>query len=501
MKRPMIFCAVVCVALSLCVLQIDTTLVTVLATLTFIMFAVLCVFKKTRIYVIVVAAAFLFLLNTARIKINNIDELKILDGQNFTVDAVVTEVVNKQEYSLVDIKVTDSRGMLPDGTKLSLTYYNDTLSVGNEITAEVKLSGIDDSVYKRSNYSSGIFARGYIKKLINKEYGTNIYHSLEKFKIKVNNILFSNMSYEHAAFGAALTVGNSEHISDDFYVDVRRSGVSHVIVVSGLHMAVICGSIHNAFNKIKFNRQASAVLTILFMVFFMALCGFTASVVRAGVMYGIYLSSRIFLKKRDGLNSLSIAVTIMLIHNPFLIWSVGFLLSASATGGIIVILPIMEKYIDRYVKQPILNWLLKASSVTVSALITTLPISAYYFGEVSVVSVFTNILISFAVSVLLVLVVIGITLCIIMGNNFIVSAVFVSAEIVSVYITAVVRFFGNLPLATMACSVWAVIAVYILVIAIFVILKYTYIIKNKKKECLIDGGMLRTDAGKQYKKR
>ncbi|MBO5725569.1 MAG: ComEC/Rec2 family competence protein, partial [Clostridia bacterium] len=43
------------------------------------------------------------------------------------------------------------------------------------------------------------------------------------------------------------------------------------------------------------------------------LCGFTASVLRAGLMYGLFLLSRIFLKKRDGLNSLSIAVTIMLI--------------------------------------------------------------------------------------------------------------------------------------------------------------------------------------------
>ena len=217
------------------------------------------------------------------------------------------------------------------------------------------------------------------------------------------------------------------------------------------------------------------------MLFFMALCGFTASVLRAGLMYGIYMLSRIFLKKRDGLNSLSIAVNIMLISNPFLIWNIGFLLSASATFGIIVILPKMEEYIDKCVLNAIFNFFLKTSSVTLSALITTMPISVYYYGELSLVSILTNIFISTAISALLVFTVIAIVFGLISGGNFFVSMLFNGAEMISVYIVAVIKFFGGLPFASVPCNIWVLSAVYILVIAIFLILKYTNIINRKKR--------------------
>ncbi len=481
MKRPMILCATVCILLSLFVLQVNTTIVTTLATLSFIALAALCFFKSTRKYVIIVAVAFLFLLNTARIKINYIDKLKVLEKEDFTVNAVITDVVRKDDYFLLDLNVTDSKGKLPDNTKLCLTHYKEGVLVGDEITAKIRLSGIEDSQYKKSNYSEGIFASGYIREIVNKEYGANVYRHLANFKAKVNNILFSNMSYTHASFSAALTVGDSSYIDNDLYKAVKRSGVSHVIVVSGLHMAIICGSIHKLLNKVRFNRQLSAILTILFMVFFMALCGFTPSVLRAGVMYGTFLLSRIFLRKRDGLNSLSIAVTLMLIFNPFLIWNIGFLLSASATFGIIVILPIIEEHIDKYIKNRVLNAVLKTSSVTLSALITTLPISVYYFGGISLVSIFTNIFISSAVSVLLIFTVIAIVFGLISGSNFLVHMLFNGAEMISVYIVAVIRFFGNLPFASVPCNIWVLSAVYILVIAIFLILKYTNIINRKKR--------------------
>jgi competence protein ComEC len=217
------------------------------------------------------------------------------------------------------------------------------------------------------------------------------------------------------------------------------------------------------------------------MFFFMALCGFTPSVLRAGLMYGVFLLSRIFLQKGDGLNSLSIAVTIMLILNPYLIWDVGFLLSAASTFGIIVILPIIEGYIDKFVKFKWLNWLLKLSAITVSALITTVPISVYYFGEISTVAVFTNIAISFAVTVLLILVVIGIALHLISGSNFLVSMLFTASSVISSYIIFVIKFFSSLPFAAIPCKMWAIMLIYILILAIFIILKYTYIIRKEKR--------------------
>ncbi|MBO5726743.1 MAG: ComEC family DNA internalization-related competence protein, partial [Clostridia bacterium] len=261
MKRPMIWCAVLCIVLSICVFYLNTTVITALATLSFILLVIFCIVKRTRKIAILIAVAFLFLLNTARLKINYIDKLKVLNSDVVTINAVITDVGREKDYFSLKVKVTDSDGELPKDTKLRLNHYKDGVEIGNEITADIKLSGLNDSVYKKANYSNGIFAVGYIKEITNKEYGDNIYHRLQKFKTAVNNILFSNMSYTHASFATALTVGDSSYIDDDLYRCVRAGGVSHVIVVSGMHMAIICGSIHMLLNKVRFNRQLSAVFT------------------------------------------------------------------------------------------------------------------------------------------------------------------------------------------------------------------------------------------------
>ena len=479
MKRPMILSAAVCILLSLLLINADSSVLIIVATLCFNALIFLMIFKKTRVWAIIIALSFLFLLSMVRLNISYIDEFKYFRGKQLKIEAVVTDVTIKEEYSSLKVKVTESKEV-PRGTRLSLVYYNGNFTVGNELTAEVKLWPIDKAG-KKYNYADRVFASGRITKIVDTRYGDNIYHKLHNFKTRVTGALFSELDYEKAAFCSALTVGNKEYISDDFYSDVRRSGVSHVIVVSGMHMSIICGSIYTLLNKIRFNKQASAIMTLLFMLFFMALCGFTPSVLRAGLMYGVFLLSRIFLQKGDGLNSLSIAVTIMLILNPYLIWDVGFLLSAASTFGIIVILPIIEGYIDKFVKCKWLNWLLKLSSITVSALITTVPISVYYFGEISSVAVFTNIAISFAVTVLLILVVIGIALHLISGSNFLVSMLFTASSVISSYIIFVIKFFSSLPFAAIPCKMWAIMLIYILILAIFIILKYTYIIRKEKR--------------------
>jgi competence protein ComEC len=139
----------------------------------------------------------------------------------------------------------------------------------------------------------------------------------------------------------------------------------------------------------------------------MAMTGFTASVVRAGIMQIFMLLAPVFGRERDDITSLSEATFILLVINPYACAGVSLQLSFGATLGILlfsgkiykaVISPINARIKKRRIITAPLGFIFSSLSTTFSALIFTLPMCAYYFGTVSLAAPLTNLLILWAVS-------------------------------------------------------------------------------------------------------
>ena len=132
-------------------------------------------------------------------------------------------------------------------------------------------------------------------------------------------------------------------------------------------------------NKSKVSKKWIYLITILSLFIFMFITNFTQSVTRACIMGIILVSSNLFYRKQDSITSIAISLLISLILNPFSIYDIGFRLSYLGTTGIIL----FNKNIENLLLKKTNRKIAKILSVTISAQIFIIPISAYIFNSIS----------------------------------------------------------------------------------------------------------------------
>ncbi len=141
----------------------------------------------------------------------------------------------------------------------------------------------------------------------------------------------------------AMLLGLRDDISDTATVAYRSAGASHILVISGMHMAIIAQFALSALCFFGIRRRYAAGLSILFVLGFMIISGMSVTVVRSGIMQILLLLGLITGRTADPLNSLAVAVLFLTVSNPFYVGDVSLLLSFFATLGIIQLSPRMMK--------------------------------------------------------------------------------------------------------------------------------------------------------------
>lgn len=151
----------------------------------------------------------------------------------------------------------------------------------------------------------------------------------------LKEVLEARTDAESADVAKAVLLGDKQALSADIYRAFTATGTSYLIVVSGMHL-----SIATLLLRVLLKRGVPPwlqfILTVLFVLFFVALTGFTPSVIRAGVMLSIASLANVVLRDPDGVNSLGVAAWVMTAANPLAVGDMGLLLSFSATFGILV---------------------------------------------------------------------------------------------------------------------------------------------------------------------
>lgn len=258
---------------------------------------------------------------------------------------------------------------------------------------------------------------------------------------------FTVVSRDEAATLTAVTIGDRSYFTDEFYANVKKAGVSHVMVVSGMHLSVIVGLTAVAVKKYFYNKYLRALTMLATVLFMAAVCGFTKSILRAGFC-SLFLAVSI-LSERDNTteNSLGGAAALLFMISPFTVFSVSFQLSFLSTLGIVSVAMPCLKFIkdNRLLKTDIAFTLFSAVLVTLAATLFTLPISIYTFGYVSNVSVFTNLLIDAAAGIALQISAVALALNLIFP--YISRPLFIAAEFTAAYINRIINLFGSLPFA------------------------------------------------------
>lgn len=222
--------------------------------------------------------------------------------------------------------------------------------------------------------------------------------------------LFSD---ETAGLALALTTGDKSGLTGRFYTALKRCGLAHVVAVSGMHMSMVV--MLAAMLVRRRRRKMMAIVSIPLVLVFMALTGFAPSVVRAGVMQILLLLGPALSREGDTVTSLSFALLLLLLQNPYAAMSVGLQLSFLSVAGILTITGwLNEKFFHRFplkkgktkprrLYNSAVRFLVGCVTMSIGAIAFTTPLTVYYFGTVSLVSPLANLLTLWAVTVLFLL--------------------------------------------------------------------------------------------------
>lgn len=333
----------------------------------------------------------------------------------------VNNINEKENYKNICLLIKIKKNKNTENKKLK---YGDLIFISGlfeHATTRRNYKGFDYSQYLKTKNIYGICKTDVNSLKVLKEdscFVTNMW--INKLRNALKNNLRTLLPSDTASIAIALFLGDSSLIEDTQKQTFSNASLSHVLAISGMHVTYVivgCSWILNRFDKRK-----SKYVFIVFLIFFAQLAGGSPSVIRAVIMSSIMIASKIFYRKSDVINNISISCFIILIMNPYNILNLGFQLSFLGTLGIVLFNKKIEEYLDdlhfdkyklsnknkkhnksetinknkRHNKNKSTNLKkLKSLIITsISANILILPILIYNFNIFSVTFLFSNILIS-----------------------------------------------------------------------------------------------------------
>ncbi|MCX7970045.1 MAG: DNA internalization-related competence protein ComEC/Rec2 [Negativicutes bacterium] len=220
---------------------------------------------------------------------------------------------------------------------------------------------------------------------------------LADWRQRVRQEMLTVMPEDDAALLNGMVFGGYGGIERQVTRDFSVSGLVHILSVSGSHVALVGGTVLWLSRWWGWRFGSGALLAILAIVGYGAVAGWTPAVVRAVIMGSLTLIGAILGRDRSAAHALAITCLLMLAADPNLAYSVSFLLSASATAGLVAFYRRSEQALGRLPR-----WLAVAVAATWSAQLGSLPFLAGYFNSLSLVSIPANILALPAIDVALV---------------------------------------------------------------------------------------------------
>lgn len=188
--------------------------------------------------------------------------------------------------------------------------------------------------------------------------------------------------------GLSYLLGMKSGLPNELSENLRVVGLVHIVVASGAHLSILVEIAKKIFGKMS--RFAGLLFSVLFILFFMAMVGFTPSILRAGVMSILTLVAWYVGRKIAPWRMILQVAAFTLILNPMFLINLGWLLSFASYGGIMIIGPRLTKFFYGD-KKP--GFVAGTVMTTMAATIMTLPIILYYYGTLSFISVLANLLI------------------------------------------------------------------------------------------------------------
>lgn len=350
----------------------------------------------------------------------NVEPVRSLENQTININATVVQQPymsgNRYYYIVETTKVTPVNKNIncPQQIrlKLSATDNNGGEIIGAEkydnLQLTVKLSAPKKSVYNLHNISQGYYINADITEgniSVTEANNKPWYSCFDDIKKSITKNVKSYLEDDKADLLVALLLGDKSQLNNDVEKQFREAGVSHIIVVSGLHLSIIVSLVFFFVDMLFREKKISAVITIFVIVFYMCITGFSYSVMRSGIMNIIYMLSFFVYRKPQAVNSLGFAGLVITLLNPLSIGNLSLLMSFTSTLGIVTLGNILINNFNKKLPMCFLEGKWKFAGITVKYVVEcvivslvatafTLPVMVFVFKQFSLYFIISNLLIT-----------------------------------------------------------------------------------------------------------
>lgn len=228
------------------------------------------------------------------------------------------------------------------------------------------------------------------------------------------------LSKEDAGTMEALVLGDKDRLNEEIKELYQEAGFSHILSLSGLHIATVGLFLLKLLKRLGIGNKSAAFISVVIMVSYSLMTGFSTSTMRALVMFILGVLALCLGRTYDLITAVNFSIILILFENPYYIYDSGFLLSVSSVFGIALLCPIFE---DVFVNKKVANkrrendyqnawknktqprsyssiftnlsydiyfYLIKGLSVSLSAILGTLPVSLMSFYKISTYGIVLN---------------------------------------------------------------------------------------------------------------
>ena len=278
-----------------------------------------------------------------------------VDKYGAYVDKELTTTARLTDYpdvrdrcTLLSVKITGEE--LPNVDALIIDYSNEKYDFvpGDEIRAKLKLRSVTERFGEEtdSNISKGVYLSGYTSEKVEKtgHWAGSVLYLPKIIGNALHNEIGRIFPADTAPFMKALLAGYKDdyYQNDKLYASMNVAGLAHVVAVSGMHVAFFVGVLQSILGR---NRRSS-VICIALVWLFVVMVGSPPSAVRAGIMISIPMLAPVCGRVNDRATTLSFALAVILISNPFSAGSVALQLSFGSVAGMFLFSQPIYKYFN-----------------------------------------------------------------------------------------------------------------------------------------------------------
>lgn len=382
--------------------------------------------------------------------------LQALDGQTCTATVWLTDEIGKTDHSVL-YRARVMAGELPEGTRLDLwvTNHDNAPELYNLACAPLYVTATDEA-RAEGVYLTAWAADEWTVALTD----TRPWNSgLNAWRKRVIARADTYTDGEAATVLRAVCFGDKSGLTNEMKEAFSDAGLSHLMAVSGFHMSVVTLGFFGLLGCFVRRRWIAALCSLPIPLVFAALVGFPLSAVRAGIMCLLLMLATAVRRQADAKNSLGGAVLLILLVDPNGVYDLGFLLSVTATLGIVCAAAWSTPPPETASRpQRLIRRLSAAVQVTLAATVATMPVMAFTFQKLSVLSPVSNLLGEPMASGIVVCGCIGTVLMGLPGVPFLAAPFYLAAGVLARTLLWWARWIASRPL-----SVWMLNAPYMLI--------------------------------------